>query len=175
MLPFYGTRAQLRHVRDRHRQPARAFENQTLAALHARYAQIDCNRWKGRLQAAQAFNQVRARKIGIHSNRYLRYPSFSNGNRARFHFLGARDNRARIRHEAAARGRKRRFAGVALEQLYVKGTLECLDRMTDRRLCTPQRPCSPGKASLVTHGNEGPKLIDSDVIEHSYLKSRWDL
>src|SRR6202167_5064713 len=38
MLPFYGTRAQLRHVRDRHRQCARAFENQTLAALHGRNA-----------------------------------------------------------------------------------------------------------------------------------------
>ena len=89
MLPFYCTRAQLRHVRDRHRQSARAFENQTLAALHGRHAQIDCNRWKVRLQAAQAFNQVRARKIGIHGNRDLRYPGFSNGNRARLHFLGA--------------------------------------------------------------------------------------
>jgi len=54
-----------------------------------RYAQIDCNRRKVRLQAAQAFNQVRAWKIGIHGNLDLWHPSFSNGNRARLHFLGA--------------------------------------------------------------------------------------
>src|ERR1700683_809555 len=172
MLPFYGTRAQLRHLRDRHRQCARAFANQTLAALHGRHAQVDCNRWKVRLQDAQAFNQVRTRKISIHGNRDLWYPDFSNGNRARLHFLGARDHRTSIRQEASARGRKGRFASVAFKQLHIKGTLECLDRVTDRGLCTVQLPCSPGKTSLVTDGNEGPKLIDRDVIEHTYLKSR---
>jgi hypothetical protein len=110
--------------------------------------------------------------ISIHGNRDLWNPGFSNGNRARLHFLGARDHRTSIRQEAAARGRKRRSASVALKQLHIKGPLECLDRVTDRRLCTVQLACRPGKASLVTHGNEGPKLIDRDVIEHTYLKSR---
>jgi ketosteroid isomerase-like protein len=36
---------------------ARTFENQTLAALHGRHAQIDCNRYKVCLQAAQAFGE----------------------------------------------------------------------------------------------------------------------
>src|ERR1700685_2042963 len=115
---------------------------------------------------------MRARKVGIYGNRDLRYHGFSNANRARIHFLRARDHRTSIRQEVAARGRKRRFASVALKQLHIKGTLECLDRVTDRRLCTVQLPCRPGKASLVTHGNEGAKLINSDVIEHKYLKSR---
>src|SRR5580698_7526891 len=79
---------------------------------------------------------------------------------------------------ARASGRRLRPAAVSIalrvlrSNIHIKGTLECLDRVTDRRLCTVQLSCRPGKASLVTHGNEGPKLIDSDVVEHTYLKSR---
>jgi len=76
MLPFDGTRGQLRHVQDRHRQCARALENQTLAALHGCDAQIDCNSWKVRLQAAQAFDQVRSREIDIDGKRHLWHAGF---------------------------------------------------------------------------------------------------
>ncbi len=60
MLPFYGSRAQLRHFHDRHRQCARAFENQTLAALHGRHAQIDCNSWTVRLRSNSATSKARS-------------------------------------------------------------------------------------------------------------------
>jgi len=55
-----------------------------------------------------------------------------------------------------ARCRKCRFASIALEQRYIEDTFERGDRVTDRRLCTPELTRRPGKASCVTHGYESP-------------------